>query len=240
MRVTIAWTCSLSTLRKTPVYIKYSLLPHFLWYTCSWLYKMFLSPQKLWLHVSVLSLREAQSASTPHHYSFICSNCKDELTANVAVCILKIYNAHHHCCRCQCKKLTPEKAHYLLELCKQMNTGSICELQKQTKNSTHSAVNCMWINSLVHFPNHCWLRHVQHHTTPCHLTPNGDDSDVDRVSYFDIKRTYDDNAKLPAFKVILGKDDEDEDRIDIDGHSPFPQVGQKTSISLSLVSFARP
>ena len=147
---------------------------------------MFLSPQKLWLHVSVLSLREEQSA-TPHHYSFICSNCKDELTANVAVSILKIYNTHHHCCRYQCKKITQEKAHYLLELYKQMNTGSSCELQKQTKNSTHAAVNCMWINSLVHFPNHCWLRHVQHHTTPCHLTQNGDDSDDDRESHLTSK-----------------------------------------------------
>ena len=113
---------------------------------------------------------------------------------------------------------------------------SSCELQKQTKNSTHSAVNCMWINSLVHFPNHCWLRHVQHHTTPCHLSPNGDD----RKSHLTSKGPTMTMPSCPLSRRFLVKMMRMRTGLTLMDIPLFPQVGQKTSISLSLVCFTRP
>ena len=139
------------------------------------------------------------------------------------------------------KKLTPEKAHYLFELREQMNNGSLRELQKQTKNSAHSAVNRMciihWFISLIIVGLGMSITHdededVRHCTSrafsssPC---LNGDNSDDDEEPDFNIRGTYNDDTETPGLEEIIDEDDDEDDRNNINGYPPSPQVGQKHS-----------
>jgi hypothetical protein len=143
-------------------------------------------------------------------------NRADARTDKVKNFILQLYN--HSLLLPQMpapKKLTPETAHYLLELREKVNNGSLHELQKQI-NGTQSVANPRARHGSSYSPSP--------NSDGDDSGDNGDNDDPD----FNIEGTYHDNNEMLPQEEIEDDDNED-DNINIDWHPTSPQAGQKRS-----------